>query len=135
MKNRHCMHCGADLEDVWIYCPNCGSHGTSEETRAGAPKEHTTAPVRGMVLGGLTSIGLIAVGVGLFFTGWGMFLGAPLVLVGAITPLAIFSLGEQVDKCPFCGVWVLTGADHRQHACPHCNRQFAVDEHHSLHPA
>ncbi|HWA95931.1 MAG TPA: hypothetical protein VG844_15115 [Terracidiphilus sp.] len=97
--------------------------------------ENTSAPVRGMVLGALVSIGLIAVGVGLFFTGWGMFLGFPLVLVGAITPLVLFSIGEQVDRCPHCGVWVMTGADHRQHACPHCNRLFAVDEHRAMHTA
>lgn len=132
--DHHCRRCGAGMEEAWSFCPRCGSY-TSEKLHAETAEEQTAAPVRGMVLAGLTSIGLIAVGVGLFFTGWGMFLGFPLVLVGAITPLAVFSLGEQVDKCPFCGVWVLTGADHRQHACPHCNRQFAVDEQHRLHPA
>ncbi|MDE3201647.1 MAG: hypothetical protein KGN79_12085 [Acidobacteriota bacterium] len=132
--DRHCRSCGSGMEEAWSFCPRCGAY-TLEESHARTAEEHTAAPVRGLVLAAVTSFGLIAVGVCLFFTGWGMVLGAPLVLVGAITPLAVFSLGEQVDKCPFCGVWVLTGSDHKQHACPHCNRQFAVDEHHSLHPA
>jgi predicted RNA-binding Zn-ribbon protein involved in translation (DUF1610 family) len=132
---RHCMHCGAGLEDAWSFCPRCGKHGTSENVHVDAAQEQSFAPVRGMVLGGLASIGLIAVGVALFFTGWGMFIGFPLMMVGAIAPLVLFSLGEQVDKCPFCGVWVLTGQDHKLHACPHCNELFAVDEHHAMHAA
>lgn len=131
--NRHCMHCGTGMEDAWSFCPCCGTH-TPSELHASTAEEHTAAPVRGLVIASVSSLGLVAAGVCLFFTGWGMILGALLVLVGFIAPLAVFSLGEQIDKCPFCGVWVLTGADHKQHSCPHCNQPFAVDEHHSLHP-
>ena len=128
MDTRQCARCHNLLEDGWKFCPRCGASRITDKNVEEVQKEHTAAPVRGMILGGVASIGLIVAGVALFFLRGGMYIGFPLILVGAVLPLAMFSIGEQVDKCPYCGTWVMTGADHRRHACPHCNRMFAVDE-------
>ena len=64
-------------------------------------------------------------------TGWGVFLGVPVIVIGILAPLAgpLFGMSEHTAKCPECGTRVITLADGKMHACPRCNASFAVSEH------
>jgi predicted RNA-binding Zn-ribbon protein involved in translation (DUF1610 family) len=127
-----CLNCKAQLQSSsWIFCPHCGSVVTHESSK---PLEHEHHPARG-AFGGL-AYGLIAApiliiaGVMICLTGWGVFLGVPVIALGVLAPLAgpLFGMTEHAAKCPACGTRVITLADGRVHACPVCNQQFAADD-------
>ena len=128
-----CSNCKAQLTSAeWSFCPHCGTAMVREPSK---PQEHEHHPARG-AFGGL-AYGLIAApiliiaGVMICLTGWGLFLGIPVILMGILAPLAgpVFGMSEHTAKCPSCGTKVLTVADGKMHACPTCNAQFGVDDH------
>ena len=128
-----CTKCKAQLtSSQWSFCPQCGEAVVHE---AAEPQEHELHPARG-AFGGL-AYGLIAApilviaGVMICLTGWGLFLGIPVILMGILAPLAgpMFGMSEHTAKCPDCGTRMITIADGKMHACPTCNASFAVDRH------
>jgi hypothetical protein len=116
----------------WSFCPHCGMAVAHEAPK---PLEHAHHPARG-AFGGL-AYGLIAApiliiaGMMICLTGWGIFLGIPVVILGVLAPLAgpLFGMSEHTAQCPECGTKVVTLADGKMHACPACSAQFGVDEH------
>jgi hypothetical protein len=84
----------------------------------------------GMTLGMIAAPLMIIVGIMLCLTGWGLFLGVPVIVGGILAPLAgpIFGMGGHKGKCPSCGMRVVTVADGRVHHCPGCSKEFAVEE-------
>jgi hypothetical protein len=100
------MKCGETLDGAWIFCPHCGAQ--PEHTPAAeispAGHEHQPAPVAGAFGGAL--FGLIAAPIGLIvgimmcLTGWGIFIGIPVILLAILAPLAgpLFGLGAAKDK-------------------------------------
>jgi hypothetical protein len=100
-----CLKCGAHLEEEWVYCAGCGAK-IEEPTAEIAPAghEHEPAPVTGAFSGAL--FGLIAVPIGLVvgimlcLTGWGIFIGIPVILLALVAPLAgpLVGLGAAKDK-------------------------------------
>jgi predicted amidophosphoribosyltransferase len=128
-----CSNCKAQLPSShWSFCPHCGTAVTHE---APQPQEHRRHPARGafggLVYGLIAAPILIIAGVMICLTGWGIFFGVPVILLGILAPLAgpIFGMSEHTAKCPACGTRVLTLADGKMHACPTCMAQFAVDAH------
>ncbi len=128
-----CSRCKAVLASPhWSFCPHCG---TTVAHGAPIPQEHEHHPARG-AFGGL-AYGLIAApiliiaGIMICLTGWGIFLGIPIVAMGVLAPLAgpLFGMSEHPAKCPACGTKVMTLADGKMHACPSCNAEFAVGDH------
>jgi len=128
-----CLKCKSQLtSSQWSFCPHCGEAVVHE---AHEPEEHEHHPARG-AFGGL-AYGLIAApllviaGVMICLTGWGVFLGIPVILMGILAPLAgpLFGMNEHRATCPACGTRVLTVADGKMHPCPTCTAQFAVDVH------
>ncbi len=100
-----CLKCGVRLEEEWVYCAGCGAKieaPTAEIAVAG--HEHEPAPVTGAFSGAL--FGLIAVPIGLVvgimlcLTGWGIFLGIPVIVLAVVAPLAgpLMGLGAAKDK-------------------------------------
>ena len=136
--NRQCTQCNTNLEDAWSFCPRCGAHGA---VPVATPREHQPVPHKGaysgLVYGIVAAPILIAFGIMICLTGWGLFLGIPVIALGVLAPLAgpIFGLGEHQGKCPKCGMRVVSGPDQRAHACPHCGEQVAVVDEHGAHPA
>jgi predicted RNA-binding Zn-ribbon protein involved in translation (DUF1610 family) len=126
-----CSKCKTQLTSQWHFCPHCGEAVAHEALQ---PQEHEHHPARG-AFGGL-AYGLIAApiliiaGVMICLTGWGLFLGIPVILMGIMAPLAgpLFGMSEHTAKCPGCGTRVITVADGKVHACPTCNASFAVSE-------
>lgn len=129
--NRHCTDCGTELSGEWDFCPHCG-HRVAEKHEVAMRRRHETAPSKssygGFVYGAIAAPILIISGIMICLTGWGIFIGVPIVLLGIIAPLAgtMLGMGEHRGKCPKCGVRVITGGDQLAHACPHCGEQFAV---------
>jgi hypothetical protein len=84
----------------------------------------------GMALGMIVAPLMIIAGIMLCLTGWGLFVGVPVIIGGIFAPLAgpIFGMGERKGKCPSCGMRVATVADGRAHHCPRCSKEFAVEE-------
>ena len=128
-----CSNCKMQLaSSQWGFCPHCGTAVKHEPPK---PQEHQHYPARG-AFGGL-AYGLIAApiliiaGIMICLTGWGIFLGVPVIVMGILAPLAgpVFGMSEHAAKCPECGAKVVTLADGKPHACPRCNAQFGVDEH------
>jgi hypothetical protein len=100
-----CVHCGEGLGQGWEFCARCGKHieqHLHHATEPAPPPE--PAPVGG-AFGGLY-FGLIAmpvmlvVGVMLCLTGWGIFLGIPVIVAAFFAPLAgpLFGMGTARDK-------------------------------------
>jgi predicted RNA-binding Zn-ribbon protein involved in translation (DUF1610 family) len=128
-----CSTCNLQLSSSqWKFCPHCGSAVTHDVVKQ---HEHRHHPARG-AFGGL-AYGLIAApilvisGVMICLTGWGVFLGVPVIVMGILAPLVgpLFGMREHTATCPGCGTRVLTLADGKVHACPSCNAEFGVDEH------
>jgi len=84
----------------------------------------------GMALGMIAAPLMIVAGIMLCMTGWGLFVGVPVIVGGILAPLAgpIFGMGEHKGKCPSCGTRVITVADGRAHHCPACSKEFAVED-------
>jgi hypothetical protein len=101
----HCLKCGGHLEDEWTFCAACGAK-IEGPTAAIAPAGHghEPAPVTGVFSGAL--FGLIAAPIALVFgimlclTGWGIFIGIPVIILAIVAPLAgpLVGLGATKDK-------------------------------------
>lgn len=127
-----CYRCQRTLDAQWRFCPTCG---VEVETQHATPDaEHH--PVRwafgGLFYGLLAAPILIVTGIMICLTGWGLFLGIPVIALGVLAPLAgpLFGMSERAAKCPECGTRVITLADGLTHACPSCNARFAVTPEH-----
>ncbi|HEY2859800.1 MAG TPA: hypothetical protein VGJ21_15370 [Terracidiphilus sp.] len=103
--NNLCRKCCETLDPVWTFCPHCGKKPDASTTEiAPAGHDHEPAPVTGAFSG--TIIGFIAVPVGLLFgimlclTGWGIFIGIPVIFLAILAPLAgpLVGLGAAKDK-------------------------------------
>ncbi|HWA95932.1 MAG TPA: zinc-ribbon domain-containing protein [Terracidiphilus sp.] len=131
--NHRCVHCGTELSGGWDFCPHCGRHIEDKHGKQ-EPLEHENAPDKGgysgLTYGFIAMPILLILGTMICFTGWGLFIGVPIILLGIFAPLAgtMFGIAEQKGKCPKCGMRVLTGPDHLAHACPHCGVPFAVND-------
>jgi hypothetical protein len=100
-----CLKCGVSLEEEWVFCARCGAkiEGPSAAI-APAGHEHESAPVTGAFSGAL--FGLIAAPIALVFgimlclTGWGIFIGIPVIILAIVAPLAgpLLGLGAAKDK-------------------------------------
>lgn len=130
--NAQCSHCSAEIEAGWKFCPHCGeaaphaAHVTPEEER------HPARGAFGGLLYGLIAAPiLIIAGVMICLTGWGIFLGIPVIVMGVVAPLAgpLFGMSEHAARCPQCGMKIVTVADGQVHACPACSGQFAIGPH------
>ena len=126
----NCSKCGMHLSSPWSFCPHCG---------AAIPLEHHETEERhipargafgGLLYGVIAAPILIIAGVMICLTGWGIFIGVPIVAIGVLAPLAgpIFGMGEHKGKCPECGTTVISVADGKVHDCPACSAQFAVND-------
>jgi uncharacterized paraquat-inducible protein A len=127
-----CNKCQRTLDAQWRFCPTCGAE--VEEQHTTPDEEHH--PVRwafgGLFYGLLAAPILIVTGIMICLTGWGLFLGIPVIALGVLAPLAgpLFGMNERAAKCPECGTRVITLADGQTHACPSCNARFAVVREH-----
>ncbi|UWZ82389.1 zinc-ribbon domain-containing protein [Occallatibacter riparius] len=103
--NGGCLKCGEHMDAEWVFCPQCGAkiEGPTAEI-ATAGHEHEPAPVTGAFSGAL--FGLIAAPIALVFgimlclTGWGIFIGIPVIILAILAPLAgpLVGLGAAKDK-------------------------------------
>jgi len=97
-----CKKCGEPLPEEWIFCARCGAR--VELAAPPQAAEHEPAPVTG-AFGG-AAFGLIAapimliVGIMVCLTGWGIFIGIPIILGAILAPLAgpLFGLGAAKRK-------------------------------------
>jgi DNA-directed RNA polymerase subunit RPC12/RpoP len=128
----HCSKCATPLTPLWIFCPHCGT-AVPHETQNAAPSEHVPArgAFGGLIYGVIAAPILIVAGIMISLTGWGIFLGVPVIVLGILAPLAgpLFGMGEHKGKCPACGTTVITIGDGKVHDCPTCGARFAVGEH------
>jgi DNA-directed RNA polymerase subunit RPC12/RpoP len=128
----HCSKCATPLTPLWIFCPHCGTAVPHETQNAAAP-EHVPArgAFGGLIYGVIAAPILIVAGIMITLTGWGIFLGVPVIVLGILAPLAgpLFGMGEHKGKCPGCGTTVITIGDGKVHDCPTCSAKFAVGEH------
>ena len=101
----HCLRCGENLLEEWIFCAKCGEKIEGQAAAiAPAGHEHEPAPVTGAFSGAL--FGLIAAPIALVFgimlclTGWGIFIGIPVIVLAILAPLAgpLLGLGAAKDK-------------------------------------
>jgi zinc-ribbon domain len=101
-----CLKCGEHMNAGWVFCPKCGAEIEAVATAPIAPAghEHEPAPVAGAFSGAL--FGLIAAPIALVFgimlclTGWGIFIGIPVIILAIVAPLAgpLVGLGAAKDK-------------------------------------
>ena len=98
-----CSKCSEPLASDWAFCARCGTEVPSDAP-ATAGHEHEPTPVAGAFSGAL--FGLIAAPIGLVFgimlclTGWGIFIGIPVIVLSMLAPLAgpLLGLGAAKDK-------------------------------------
>jgi hypothetical protein len=116
----------------WSFCPRCGV-GIAHEHLATPEEEHVPArgAFGGLLYGLIAAPILIIAGVMLCLTGWGVFLGIPVMILGVLAPLAgpIFGMAEHIGKCPACGTTMITNHDGLAHDCPTCNQSFSIGPH------
>jgi zinc ribbon protein len=128
----HCSNCATPLTPLWIFCPHCGT-AVPHETQNAAPPEHVPArgAFGGLIYGVIAAPILIVAGIMISLTGWGIFLGVPVIVLGILAPLAgpLFGMGEHKGKCPACGTTVITIGNGKVHDCPTCSAKFAVGQH------
>jgi hypothetical protein len=106
--NDHCSQCGEPLATTWIFCARCGAHierpaaEAQQAQIAPAAEEHEPAPVTGAFTGAL--FGLIAMplalifGIMLCFTGWGIVIGIPIIILALLSPLIGPMIGMGAAK-------------------------------------
>jgi hypothetical protein len=104
--NEVCLKCGEHVAAEWVFCAKCGVRVEPTPTApiAQAGHEHEPAPVTGAFSGAL--FGLIAAPIALVFgimlclTGWGIFIGIPVIILAILAPLAgpLVGLGAAKDK-------------------------------------
>ena len=101
-----CLKCGEPLQEEWVFCAKCGEKIACAATAPIAPAghEHEPAPVAGAFSGAV--FGLIAAPIALIFgimlclTGWGIFIGIPVIILAIVAPLAgpLVGLGAAKGK-------------------------------------
>lgn len=127
-----CSKCRMALKSQWGFCPKCGKAVAQEHVM---PPEEEHVPARGafggLLYGLIAAPILIIAGVMLCMTGWGLFLGVPMMVLGVLAPLAgpLFGMAEHAGKCPACGTLMITNSDGLAHDCPTCNQRFAIGPH------
>ena len=132
-----CSKCHLPLDAGWSFCPKCGANAEGIHLATEQDAEHH--PVRwafgGLFYGLIAAPILIVTGIMICLTGWGLFLGVPVIVLGVLAPLAgpLFGMSERAAKCPECGTRVITLADGQTHACPACNARFAVTKERPAH--
>jgi len=130
----HCTKCHFDLDPAWSFCPGCGAIVAPLPHREPQSEHVPASGAYGGLLYGLVAAPiLIIAGVMICLTGWGIFIGVPVMVLGVLAPLAgpLFGMAEHTGKCPACGTTVLTTSDGLLHDCPSCSTKFAVAaEHH-----
>jgi predicted lipid-binding transport protein (Tim44 family) len=108
--NDHCTQCGQHLASEWIFCARCGAHiertepARQEAQPAPEHPEPEPTPVAGAFTGAL--LGFIAMplalifGIMLCFTGWGIFIGVPIIILAILAPLGgpLIGMGAAKDK-------------------------------------
>lgn len=104
--NNPCLQCGEPLETSWTFCARCGAKIEHPAVPDAAPAghEHEDAPVTGAFSG--VAFGLIAAPIGLIFgimlclTGWGIFIGIPVIILAILSPLMgpLVGLGAAKGK-------------------------------------
>jgi uncharacterized Zn finger protein (UPF0148 family) len=130
----NCSRCGTEIAPHWIFCPHCGEHVPQESHKA-EPQQQEHIPARGafggLLYGLIAAPILITAGIMISLTGWGVFFGVPIIIMGILAPLAgpLFGMGKHKGKCPACGTVVITVGDGNVHDCPTCSAKFAVGEH------
>jgi zinc-ribbon domain len=131
--NAQCSKCGMQLAPSWSFCPHCGA--THENLAPAPPAEHEKSSMAGafggLFLGVVIAPVLIIFGVLLCLTGLGAFLGIPMIVAGAISPLAgpLMGMKEHQGRCPCCGLHVVSVTDGKPHYCPACDSEFALTDH------
>lgn len=130
-----CLKCGAHVESSWSFCPLCGAASTHESA---IPEEHEPAPIKralgGLFFGVIVAPVFVIVGTMLCLTGLGAFLGIPMIIAGALSPILgpMFGLDTHAGKCPWCGAKVsivpLVDAFH----CPECHHKISVKNHRDM---
>jgi DNA-directed RNA polymerase subunit RPC12/RpoP len=130
-----CRKCGAHLESPWIYCPLCGAANPHEKA---APAEHEPAPMKrafgGLLFGVIVAPVCIIVGTMLCLTGLGAFLGIPMIIAGALSPLLgpMLGLETHAGKCPWCGAKVSIVPLVDAFNCEECHRKISVKNHRDM---
>ena len=128
----HCLNCGQVLASLWPFSPQCGTVVAHKDH---VPLIHQPEPSKAALSG--MYIGLVAApiflisGVMLCLTGWGVFFGVLFFLLGIIAPLygPIVDMREHRGKCPSCGTRMISIADSKEHECPVCDKNFAIEQH------
>lgn len=130
--------CGTPLENSWTFCPKCGLAAARETRLQSGDAEHEKSTVPGafggLLFGVIIAPVLIIFGTLLCLTGLGAFLGVPLIVLAILAPIAgpLFGIGEHGARCPHCNTREITVADGQLHACPNCEREFSLGEHHQV---
>ena len=130
-----CSKCGAHLESPWSFCPLCG---TASPNEAAASAEHEPAPMKrafgGLLFGVIVAPVCIIVGSMLCLTGLGAFLGIPMIIAGALSPLLgpMLGLETHVGKCPWCDAKVSIVPLVDTFHCQQCHHKITVKNHHDM---
>src|ERR1700747_1979998 len=94
-----CSKCGTHLASLWGFCPHCGAANTHEIQKNVEPPEHVPAlgAFGGLAIGMLGAPISVIAGTMVSLTGWGIFLGVPMILAGIFAPLAapLFGMNEH----------------------------------------
>jgi DNA-directed RNA polymerase subunit RPC12/RpoP len=126
------------MESPWSFCPHCGTASTHESQESAAPLEHEQPPVKGafsgLFLGVIVAPVLIIVGAMLCLTGLGAFVGVPMIIVGALSPLLGPMLGISAvrGKCPWCDAKVSSIGPIGEFACHACSGKITVRNHREI---
>lgn len=133
--NTPCPSCSAHLEPAWRFCPACGAAAAAHPAPAAHAVDKEKAPLRkafgGLLWGVIAAPIMIIVGMLLCLTGLGAFLGIPLIIGGALAPLAgpMIGLGELKGDCPWCGAAVTSILNKPGFACHACGRRIEIHDH------
>jgi len=136
--NTVCSACAAPVTASWRFCPQCGT-ATSPAAATPPASPHPThpletekAPIRsafgGLMWGVIATPVLIIVGAMLCLTGLGAILGIPLIICGALAPLAgpMIGMGELKGACPWCGAHVASFMRRPGFFCHACSRRIVI---------
>ena len=128
-----CPKCGAQLTSAFVFCPGCGTAVASFIHHE--PPAPEKAPVKeaysGLLLGAIVAPAMMIAGGMLCLTGLGAFLGVPLLVGGAIAPLAgpMVGMNSLRGNCPWCGAKVSSLNAKGTFECEACRKQIAVRDH------
>lgn len=132
-----CHQCEAQLSPPWKFCPQCGTPIAPVTHQHASPQPHETekAPVQnvfaGLYFGVIAAPIMIIVGTMLCLTGLGAILGIPMIIGGALAPLAgpMLGFGALKGKCPWCGNPVSSLPSAQSFDCDACKQRIAIRNH------